>query len=718
MTGRGSLPAPLPTGSSSKAPERDVGPAQTPYRIAPGRPLPLGVHDCCDGFNFAVFSRHAERVELLVFEDSASATPAFVVDLDPVHHRTGDIWHTLVDGVRWGQAFAYRVHGPWAPEEGHRFDGNVLLLDPYALAVSTLDAPGKDPHTAAVNPAATNGWRCLLLNQRFDWRGTTRPKTPWSETVIYETHVRGLTIDPSAGSKNPGTFLGVIEKIPYFLELGITSVELMPVQEFDAGGDPLRDPAAGRLLRNYWGYNTVAFFAPHRAYSTDQSPGCQLGEFKTMVRELHRAGLEVILDVVFNHTAEGGEHGPTFSFRGFDNALYYMLEEDKHRYRDFSGCGNTLNCNHPVLRDYVIDCLRYWVTEMQVDGFRFDLASILGRDQQGELLRNAPLLERIAEDPILRDVKLIAEAWDSGGAFQVGRFPGQRWAEWNCHFRDEVRRYWRGDAGTTGALAWRLCGSADLYQRSGKEPINSINFVTCHDGFTLNDLVSYARKHNETNGEDNRDGSDGNYSANYGREGPTADRTVEDVRIRQIKNMLGTLFLSRGVPMLLGGDEFRRTQNGNNNAYCQDNELSWYDWRLLESNCEIARFVREVIAFRKCNPILVADAFYAEGDIQWFGPFAQPPDWNGPTAALGSLIRPQPQGGARAHGAGLCLLFNASAASVRFQLPLSETGGWWVSIDTSGEAPNDVFPIRKGPPLPDGQTYGLGPRSLAVLSAG
>ena len=638
-----------------------------------------------------------------------------VVDLDPVHHRTGDIWHTLVDGVRWGQAYAYRVHGRWAPEEGHRFDGNDLLLDPYALAVSTLDAPGETRNTTVVEPTAANGRRCLLLNRWFDWQGTTRPKTTWSETVIYETHVRGLTIDPSAGSSNPGTFLGVIEKIPYFLELGITAVELMPVQEFDAGGDPLRDPVTGRMLRNYWGYNTVAFFAPHRAYSTGQSPGCQLDEFKTMVRELHRAGLELILDVVFNHTAEGGEHGPTFSFRGFDNAIYYMLDEDGHRYRDFSACGNTLNCNHPVVRDYVIDCLRYWATEMQVDGFRFDLASILGRDQQGALLRNAPLLERIAEDPILRDVKLIAEAWDSGGAFQVGRFPGQRWAEWNCHFRDDVRRFWRGDAGTTGALAWRLCGSADLYERSGKEPINSINFVTCHDGFTLNDLVSYARKHNETNGEDNRDGSQGNDSANYGREGPTADRMVEDVRIRQIKNMLATLFLSRGVPMLLGGDEFRRTQNGNNNAYCQDNAVSWYDWRLLDANRDIFRFVRELIAFRKRNPVLSADIFDTDSDLHWFSPSGGPPDWHGPTHVLGCIVRLQLPAATRSQQPMLCLLFNAGETPAEYSLPTSAP--WRLSLDTSCTAPGDIFTLGNEPRLADRSRYRIAPRAVAVLSS-
>ena len=674
---------------------------------SPGRPLPLGVHDCSDGFNFAVFSRHAERIELLIFADMASAQPLWSFDLDPVCHRTGDIWHALVEGVRWGQAYAYRVHGPWAPEEGHRFDGNALLLDPYALAVAVpLDLDDPEP---AARPTAG---RCLLVNRRFDWQGTARPRTPWSQTVIYETHVRGLTIHPSANCGHQGTFLGVIDKIPYFRELGITAVELMPVQEFYQRSQPSRDPVSGQRLANYWGYNTIAFFAPGRTYGSATSPGDEVEEFKAMVRELHRAGIEVILDIVFNHTAEGNERGPLFNFRGFDNAIYYMLGDDKRLYRNFSGCGNTVNCNHPVVRDYIIDCLRYWVTERHVDGFRFDLASILGRDEEGRLVANPPLLERIAEDPILRDVKLIAEAWDAGGAYQLGSFPGQRWAEWNGRFRDDVRRFWRGDAGMTGALASRLCGSADLYQRSGKEPVNSINFITCHDGFTLNDAVSYAEKHNEANGTANRDGADENFSANYGAEGPTQDAAINATRLRQIKNMLGTLLLSRGVPMLLGGDEFRRTQRGNNNAYCQDNEVSWYDWRLVETNGEVLRFARQLIAFREHHPILRTDAFFDGEELEWFGPEGRPPDWDGPTSALGCLVREQRP------AAALCLLFNASETPVEFSLPPAPPARWHLSIDTGNTAPGDIFPVGDERPLHDSGRYRLLSRALAVLSSG
>ena len=673
-------------------------------RASPGRPLPLGVQDCFDGFNFAVFSRHAERIQLLIFADMASPEPLRSFDLDPLLHRTGDIWHVLVDGVQWGQAYAYRVDGPWAPEVGHRFDGDALLLDPYALVVSVPAGTDDDPGPAG-RPI---GKRCLLVNRRFDWQGTTRPRTPWSQTVIYETHVRGLTIHPSADSGHPGTFLGVVDKIPHLRNLGITAVELMPVQEFYQRSHSPRDPASGRGLRNYWGYDTIAFFAPARRYAAGASAGDEVGEFKTMVRELHRAGLEVILDIVFNHTAEGNEHGPLFNFRGLDNAIYYMLDDDKRFYKNFSGCGNTVNCNHPVVREYIIDCLRYWVTEMQVDGFRFDLASILGRDEEGRLAANAPLLERIAEDPILRDVKLIAEAWDAAGAYQVGSFPGQRWAEWNGRFRDDVRRFWRGDPGMTGDLASRLCGSADLYRKSGKEPVNSINFVACHDGFTLNDAVSYAMKHNDANGEGNRDGANENFSAGYGAEGETGDTAIEATRLRQIKNMLATLLLSRGVPMLSGGDEFRRSQGGNNNAYCQDNEVSWYDWRLVEKNRELRRFVRKLIAFRQRHPVLRKDAFYTEGEIDWFGPDGRAPDWDGPTRALGCLAREERPAGV------LCLLFNAGETPVEFWLPARQ---WCIAIDTGSPAPDEICVIGGRPSLRDPSRYRLAARALAVLSS-
>ena len=685
------------------------------FHISPGRPLPLGVQDCCDGFNFAIFSRHAEHVTLLIFDSATEDAPLLTVELDPVHHRTGDIWHALIDGVRWGQAYAFRVSGPWAPERGLRFDSRTLLLDPYALAVER-----SDPTPSFPNPServALNGHKSLLINRRFDWQDVVRPKRPWPETVIYETHVRGLTIHPSATAAHPGTFLGVIEKIPYFLALGVTAIELMPVQEFDAGGVATSNSAAAASGSNYWGYETIAFLAPNRAYATGQAPGCQVDEFKTMVRELHRAGLEVILDVVFNHTAEGNERGPTFNFRGLDNPIYYMLDADPQHYRDFSGCGNTVNCNHPVVRNYITDCLRYWVIEMHVDGFRFDLAAILGRDESGRVTPNPPLLERIAEDPILRDVKLIAEAWDMGGAYQVGSFPGQRWAEWNGRFRDDVRRFWRGDPGMTGALAWRLCGSADLYQRSGKEPVNSVNFITSHDGFTLNDLASHAAKHNEANGEENRDGADDNFSANYGTEGVTDDPAIEAIRLRQIKNMLATLMLSRGVPMLLGGDEFRRTQHGNNNAYCQDNETSWYDWRHMVVNRDLVEFVRALIAFRKCNPVLSMDAFYSDEQIAWFGPWGRPPDWSGPTRAVGCHVRSQMPAGMPGQDTALCLLFNASEIAVEFNVPAGRNSEWRVAFDTGRAVPVDGPPLGDGPPAVDQVCYTLAPRALAVLSS-
>ena len=402
-----------------------------------------------------------------------------------------------------------------------------------------------------------------------------------------------------------------------------------------------------------------------------------------MVRELHRAGIEVILDISFNHTAEGDEHGVTLNFRGLDNPIYYLLDDDQRRYRNFTGCGNTFNGNHPVVRDYILDCLRYWANEMHIDGFRFDLAAVLERDEKGKPLPSAPLLERIAEDPILRDVKLIAEPWDAAGIYQVGRFPGRRWSEWNGRYRDDVRRFWRGDPGTTGALASRLSGSADLYQQSGKVPLNSINFVTCHDGFTLNDLVSYANKHNEANGEDNHDGSDTNYSANYGVEGPSNDPAIESLRKRQIKNMLATLMLSRGVPMLLGGDEFRRTQLGNNNAYCQDNETSWHDWDLLERHRDLFRFTRMLIALRKHFSVLTEECFYTDSEISWFDADGKHPEWNGPNGILGCHIHPT-----RAV-TQLCLLFNATTRAVAFRLPPA-SHEWRVTLDTARPSPKDI----------------------------
>jgi len=631
-----------------------------PVRIGRGEPLPLGLHDCCDGLNIAVFSRQATSMTLLLYETAGEKEPSARLLLDARRHRTGDIWHARLTGDLRGKLYALQADGQRSPADGDDFDPHRTLLDPYAASITDL--------------SPNSHGRCVFADQSFDWADDAPLRHPWRETILYETHVRGLTIDPSSGVRRPGEYLGLIEKIPYLRELGVTALELMPVQAFDPAAVERRAPLTGERLRDYWGYNPVALFAPMPGFAGEIAPGGELVAFKTMVRELHRAGIEVILDVVFNHTAEGGRNGPTYSFRGLDNAIYYILTPDGD-YADYTGCGNTLNCNHPVVRSMIVDCLRHWVIHCHVDGFRFDLASVLGRDRHGNLLANPPLLEQIAEDPILRHVKLIAEAWDAGGAFQVGRFPGRRWAEWNCHFRDDVRRFWRGDPGMTGAFATRLAGSSDLYQHGGESPFNSVNFITSHDGFTLNDLVSYANKHNEANGEDNRDGLDDNHSDNNGAEGLTDDPQIEAVRLRQIKNMLATLLLSRGVPMLLGGDEFRRTQAGNNNAYCQDNAVSWYDWTLAERNAELVRFVRRLIALRKAHPTLHAETFYTDEEVTWFGPAGHELDWQGPHNRLGCLVR--------GSDATLCLLFNATPSRCRFIVPMPPGSNWQVEIDTS-----------------------------------
>jgi glycogen operon protein len=503
-----------------------------------------------------------------------------------------------------------------------------------------------------------------------------------------------------------------MEKIPYFTDLGVTAVELMPVQEFNEHQVTGINPHTGQPLRKYWGYDPVAFCAPKASYSSSGGVGQQTLEFKEMVQAFHDAGLEVILDVVFNHTAEGNELGPTLCFRGIDNSIFYLLTDEKRYYRDYTGTGNTLNANHPVVREHILTALRYWVVEMHVDGFRFDLASVLGRGRSGTLLPDPPLLERIAEDPILRDVKLIAEAWDAAGAYEVGSFSERRWAEWNGQYRDDVRRFWRGDEGCLGLFAQRICGSADIYSTSGKGPENSINFITCHDGFTLQDLVSYRQKHNEPNGEHNHDGMSENFSENYGVEGETSEGRIESIRTRQIKNFLLTLFISRGVPMLLGGDEFRRTQQGNNNAYCQDNETSWCDWNCLEQHQEIYRFTRGLIAFRRAHPMLSMEHFYTDAEIHWFSSHGDLPHWTDPKEKqLACLIHEDE------HRA-VYLMFNASEEAVDFYLPSLPNGArWHLAVDTSHEAPHDLFGAGDEPLVDRLQAYHLSPRSSVILVA-
>lgn len=694
-----------------------LSPVKIPYSYSPGLPLPQGVHLAKDGVNFALFSRHATRVWLLIFESAEAAYPAQTIELDATRCKTGDIWHIRLIGAGRGLIYAYRVDGPFLPEQGHRFDAGKTLIDPYATALASprhLDfgviCQTGDPEQAAC-PVAPAVVKCVVTGNGFDWEDDRPLYHAWSDLVIYEAHVRGLTVHPSSQSRAPGTFLGVIDKIPYLKSLGVNAVEFMPLQEFNPDEITTTNPANGSRLTNYWGYNTLAFFAPFEGYGSRLYPGCQIDEFKTMVKALHKAGIEVLLDVVFNHTAEGNETGPTLSFRGLDNGIFYMLEDDRRFYKNYSGCGNTMNCNHPVVRNFILDCLRYWVVEMHVDGFRFDLASILGRDRDGSLVPNPPLLEQIAEDPILRDVKLIAEAWDAGGAYLVGRFPGERWSEWNGLFRDDIRRYWRGDSGMTGVFASRLCGSADIYEHSGKAPVNSINFVTCHDGFTLADLVSYERKHNLANGEGNRDGSNDNYSSNHGSEGETADEGIRHLRMRQMKNLLATLFVSRGVPMLLGGDEFCRTQHGNNNAYCQDNEISWFDWSLLERNQGFFRFVKSLIALRRRYPVLSSERFYSPEEISWFNPSGHPPDWHA-DGAIGCQIH-QEQGGQL-----LCLLANPTHQGVAFHLPDPPRGRHWERLlDTGAAEPRDICEPGNGIQLKRGDPIVLLDRSFVLLAA-
>ncbi|HUA15845.1 MAG TPA: glycogen debranching protein GlgX [Verrucomicrobiae bacterium] len=692
--------------------------------IQAGNPLPIGgAHQYADGVNFVLFSRHATRVRLELYQNAGESTPIKVIELDPARHRTGDIWHVWLRGVPAGQLYGYRIEGPYQPEQGHRFNPHRLLLDPFARAIAGVgnwdfsaargydsSSPLSDLSISTVDNAGTTP-KCVFTNDHFDWEMDAPPKHAASDTVIYETHVRGFTIHPSSGLVHPGTFIGLTEKIPYLQDMGVTAIELMPVTEFNENEPNRLNPITKEKLKNYWGYNPVAFFAPKQSYGVAGPHQRQSLEFREMVKAFHRAGIEVILDIVLNHTAEGNETGPTISLRGIENSIFYMLQENGPRYyKDFTGTGNTLNANHPIVREFVRLVLRYWVMHMHVDGFRFDLASVLGRDEHGNILQNPPLLESIAEDPLLRDVKLIAEAWDAGGAYQVGSFSTHRWMEWNGRFRDDVRRFWIGDPGMMGLFASRICGSSDLYQASGKGPGSSLNFVTSHDGFTLNDLVSYKQKHNHENGENSRDGSDANYSDNCGVEGPSDDPAVEGMRNRLIKTFLLTLFVSRGVPMLLGGDEFRRTQRGNNNAYCQDNEVSWFDWNLAEKHKEIRRFARGLIAFRRAHPVLRREVFYTDADIKCFAPRGDTPEWtDGRQKAFACRILGQAE-------PDLFLMFNADSRPIDFLIPdLPARKIWRLAVDTSRSAPDDFFEPGKEPSLQDQITFRVEPRSSAIL---
>ncbi len=705
--------------------------------IYSGKPLPAGATLTKRGTQFSLFSRNATSVSLLLFSDPQDSKPLREILLDRNLNKTGDIWHIEVAGIGPGALYLFRVDGPYEPRKGHRFNPNKLLLDPYVKAVTgnftwnLADARGYDPESedADLSFSAQSDVagmpKGIVVSDDFDWRGDRPLRRPMRFSVIYETHVRSLTMHPSSGVSHPGTFRGVTEKIPHLRDLGITAVELLPVQEFDELEMERANPLTGERLQNYWGYSTISFFAPKGRYSSSGALGQQVTEFKEMVRELHAAGIEVILDIVFNHTAEGDETGPTLCYRGLDNSIYYILDDDKRHYRNYSGCGNTLNCNHPIVRTLIMDCLHYWVMEMHVDGFRFDLGSVLGRDSSGNVMENPPILERIAEDPVLRDTKIIAEAWDAAGAYQVGSFPGGRWAEWNDRFRDDVRTYWRGDAGTASRLATRLAGSSDLYLRDGRKPFHSVNFITSHDGFTLNDLVSYSVKHNEANGEDNADGWNDNKSDNCGAEGPTGDPAVETVRNRRVKNLLSTLLLSLGTPMILGGDEFRRTQAGNNNPYCQNNAMSWYDWSLSRKHADILRFSRELLGFRKRHLAFLRPEFYVGGqaghnkipDIMWLTEAAEPADWDPERLTLALVIDGnQAETAADRDDNDFLLMLNSSAADILFTLAPVPPGkeAWYRAIDTAAPSPEDILPAG-GEKRAEKDTYTVRAQSLVVM---
>jgi glycogen operon protein len=673
-------------------------------RIARGRCLPLGASAVPDGVNFSLLSRDATHVQLVVYPLEGHDVLA-QISLHPRRNRTGSHWHVLVAGLPPAFCYGWRVDGPRGP--GHAFDPSLVLLDPSSTALSGGAVWGRCPE---LGPGTSR--RSLYLRRPFHWHEDAPPLTPLEDSVICELHVRGFTCHPSSGVAHPGTFAGLVEKIPYLQALGVTAVELLPIHEFDECDCPFSNPDTGERLRNFWGYNSIAFAAPKASYAASARDHGQVHEFREVVRAFHAAGIEVFLDVVFNHTGEGDYRGRTSSFRGIDNRLFYMIGSDG-KYLNFSGCGNTVKCNHPVVRQMIMDCLRYWVADMHIDGFRFDLASVLGRDAAGRVLSDPPVVDEIAQDGVLADTKLIAEPWDAAGLYQVGKFPfGRRWSEWNGHYRDDVRRFWRGDPGMAGALATRLCGSADLYEKSGRRPAHSINFVTCHDGFTLWDLVSYNRKHNRANGEDDRDGMAENFSWNCGVEGPTDDPGVLGLRRRQARNLFATLMLSQGVPMILAGDELLRTQRGNNNAWCQDNEVSWVDWVLAQRNADFLRFAREMIALRKRHPALRRRTFLQPGDVVWHGPEPYKPDFSG--RALAMVLDGLRTG--REPDADLYAAFNAGREARTFTIPPAPQGrAWRRVVDTALAAPLDIVGPGEGPVVPEWSGYTLAAFSLVVL---
>jgi isoamylase len=677
-----------------------------------GESAPVGATPRQGGVNFSIFSRHASRVELLLFDREDDAEPAQIIPFDSFTNRTYYYWHIFVQGLKAGQIYAYRVEGPFDPANGLRFDSSKVLLDPYSKCVTVPRGYNRNRGACAGDSAATAMKSIVIDPAVYDWEGDLPLQRSSSRTIVYEIHVRGFTRHPSSGvsEEKSGTYAGLIEKIPYLQELGITAVELLPVFQFDA-----QDCPPG--LVNYWGYAPVSFFAPHQAYSSQPNRTGPVDEFRDMVKALHRAGIEVILDVVFNHTAEGDALGPIISLKGVDNSTYYILEQDRSKYANFSGTGNSLNANHPIVRRMILDSLRYWVQEMHVDGFRFDLASILARDSSGHPLTNPPVLWDIESDPWLAGTKMIAEAWDAAGLYQVGSFIGDSWREWNGKFRDDVRSFFRGESGSVRRLADRIVGSPEIYGHEEREAEQSVNFVTCHDGFTLNDLVSYDRKHNEANREHNRDGANDNRSWNCGLEGPSIDPMIERLRNRQVKNFLTVTLLSLGTPMLLMGDEVRRSQNGNNNAYCHDNEISWFNWNLLNEHADLLRFTTLLISRRLLRDVSAErerkslNRLIHGSNKGWHGVKLNQPDWSdhSHSLALSAEIGPQ--------RVLVYLILNAYWESLTFELPLLENGGhkeWHRWIDTYLGSPEDIIDWKTAPTV-GAHSYKAGPRSVVVL---
>lgn len=679
-----------------------------PLIISRGSPLPEGATPTPSGINFVLICRHGTAVWLVLSEPCDGEIHA-EIPLDAISNRTGDHWHIRVDGLPEEFCYGYRVDGPH--DNGHRYDPSIILIDPAARALSCARPWGEGGSLPR---------RSLMTESMIDRQGVSNPRTPLEDTVIYELHVRGYTVHPSSGVEHPGTYLGLMEKVTELKSLGITAIELMPVDVFDENDCPFVNPMTGEKLRNFWGYNPILFCAPKAAYANNYERSGPWHEFCAMVDAFHGAGIEVYLDVVFNHTAEGGDDGPTYNFRGVDNTLFYMLDE-KGRYLNYSGCGNTFSSEHPVVRNFLLGCLRNWVAEGRIDAFRFDLASILGRDRHGNVRVEAPVIKRISEDSLLRDTKLIAEPWDAAGLYQVGTFPGEgRWSDWNGRYRDDVRRFWRGDAGMTSALATRLCGSDDLY--AGRGPLHSINYICCHDGFTLNDLVSYNNKHNEANGEGNRDGSDANWSWNCGAEGATNQHDVLAVRQRQVRNLMATLMLSQGVPMILGGDEFLRTQRGNNNAWCQDNETSWVDWSLRQKNAGFLRFVRMMIALRKAHPVLRRKTFFKgqrtgmPPEIVWHGIEPAKPDFSYCSRSLAWALDGRRCDRPNVIDRDIYVAMNAWTEPLGFKIPAAPSGRpWRCVVDTSLPSPEDIVEEDQGPRIPVLQIYRVQAHSLIVL---